>query len=117
MIHMIHTIHPFFTTAHDAIFERALWLTSTHISDPWYRSNLGVMIDNFFGVEDYQLNQRYGRIEHEVVPTKITEGPCERLEKWANEKLGHLMYEPKPDPNAWHMRQWNQKDSKGCGWG
>lgn len=34
--------------------------------DKYYRTEWEVMRDKFFGVEDYQLDQRYGLVEHEV---------------------------------------------------
>lgn len=43
--------------------------------------------DNFFGVEDYQLDQRYGRVIHEVVPHVHVRDWVDDFEDWIDEKF------------------------------
>ena len=60
--------------------------------DKYGRTYYEIKRDAFFGVADYQLDQRYGRIQHEVVPRKyepdfvdkFDEVLCKLLSKWFN---------------------------------
>lgn len=79
-------------------FEKWLskWFDPDH-KDEYNRSKYAQKRDKLFGVEKYQLEQRYGHIQHKVV-ANVPEPRnfVHKVEDWCDAKFGWLYHKPTP---------------------
>lgn len=62
--------------------------------DLYYRSRVGAFRDKVFGVNQGQLNVRYGLVKHKVVPQHYEPDWVDSLEDYLDKKLSFLIYQP-----------------------